>query len=394
VELREGPVEDVVNSAFAGRRVFLTGHTGFKGGWLALSLARLGASVRGYALDPSTEPSLFAAARIGQVVHDVRGDIRDAARLDHAMREFEPDIVFHLAAQPLVRRSYTDPVGTYATNVIGTAHLLESIRTLPSVRAVVVVTTDKCYLNREWHWGYRETDPLGGHDPYSSSKACAEILCASYRKSFFSPERSEHKVALATARAGNVIGGGDWSEDRLIPDLIRGFIDGEPVPIRRPLSVRPWQHVLEPIAGYLLLVEKLLSGDENFADAWNFGPWDDDAWPVERIATAMARRWGGGAAWFRAGDQSVHEAGLLKLDSSKARAELGWQPRLRLDTALEWLVDWYQAWQGGTDMQSFTLKQIVAYAQACAPNLQQEGNEDAPGSSRSMRSFSENATSK
>jgi CDP-glucose 4,6-dehydratase len=394
VERWEGPVEDVVNSAFAGRRVFLTGHTGFKGGWLALSLARLGASVRGYALDPSTEPSLFEVARIGQVVQDVRGDIRDAARLDQAMREFKPDIVFHLAAQPLVRWSYTDPVGTYATNVLGTAHLLESIRTMPTVRAVVVVTTDKCYLNREWQWGYRETDPLGGHDPYSSSKACTEILCASYRSSFFSAEKVKHKVALATARAGNVIGGGDWSEDRLIPDLIRGFIRGTPVPIRRPLSVRPWQHVLEPIAGYLLLAEKLLAGDESFADAWNFGPWDDDAWPVERIATTMARRWGGEATWFRDGNPTVHEAGLLKLDSSKARAELGWQPRLRLDTALEWLVDWYQAWQSGTDMQSFTLKQIGAYAQGGAPGIQEEPNEAAPGSSCSMRSFSGNATSK
>jgi CDP-glucose 4,6-dehydratase len=381
----------MVNSVFAGRRIFLTGHTGFKGGWLALCLASAGASIRGYALDPETEFSLFKSARISSLVDDVRGDIRDAAKLDRAMREFAPDIVFHLAAQPLVRRSYVDPVGTYATNVLGTAHLLESVRTLPSVRAVVVVTTDKCYLNREWPWGYRETDPLGGYDPYSSSKACAEILCASYRSSFFSPDS---KVLLATARAGNVIGGGDWSEDRLIPDLIRGFIGGEPVAIRRPLSVRPWQHVLEPIAGYLLLGEKLLAGEARFADAWNFGPWDDDAWPVERIATTMARRWGGRATWFRDGQQSVHEAGLLKLDSSKARAELGWQPRLRLDIALEWLVDWYQAWQGGTDMQSFTLKQIEAYAQAAASSLAEETNEAAQGSSRLMRSFFENKTSK
>jgi CDP-glucose 4,6-dehydratase len=394
VELRKGPVENMVNSVFAGRRVFVTGHTGFKGGWLSLSLARLGALVRGYALDPATDPNLFGSARIGSLVDDVRGDIRDAVKLDSAMREFAPEIVFHLAAQPLVRRSYADPVGTYATNVLGTANLLESIRTLPSVRAVVVVTTDKCYLNREWRWGYRETDPLGGYDPYSSSKACAEILCASYRSSFFSPEGGEHKVLLATARAGNVIGGGDWSEDRLIPDLIRGFIGGEPVPIRRPLSVRPWQHVLEPIAGYLLLAEKLLARDESFADAWNFGPWDDDAWPVERIATTMARRWGGGATWFRDGHQSIHEAGLLKLDSSKARAELGWQPRLRLDIALEWLVDWYRAWQGGTDMQSFTLKQIAEYAQAGAPSLPEEASEAAAAASHSMRSFSENATSK
>jgi CDP-glucose 4,6-dehydratase len=358
-------VEDSVSSVFAGRRVFLTGHTGFKGGWLALCLARLGASVRGYALDSATEASLFEAARIGDLVDDVRGDVRDAAKLDRAMREFEPDIVFHLAAQPLVRRSYADPVGTYATNVLGTAHLLESIRTLPGLRAAVIVTTDKCYLNREWRWGYRETDRLGGHDPYSSSKACAEILCASYRSSFFPPEKLEqHKVGLATARAGNVIGGGDWSEDRLIPDLIRGFIRGQPVPIRRPLSIRPWQHVLEPIAGYLSLAERLLAGDRSFAEAWNFGPWDEDAWPVERIATAMAQRWGGGASWFRDGKESVHEAGLLKLDSSKARAELGWRPRLRLEIALEWLVDWYRAWQGGADMQTFTFDQIAAYEKA------------------------------
>ena len=355
----------MVNSVFAGRRIFLTGHTGFKGGWLALSLARLGASIRGYALDPSTETSLFEAARIGDLIDDVRGDVRDAAKLDKALREFDPEVVFHLAAQPLVRRSYADPVGTYATNVLGTAHLLESARTLRSLRAVVVVTTDKCYLNREWLWGYRETDPLGGHDPYSSSKACTEILCASYRSSFFPPEDlARHKVGLATARAGNVIGGGDWSEDRLIPDLIRGFIRSEPVPIRRPLSVRPWQHVLEPIAGYLSLAERLLDGDKHFAEAWNFGPGDDDAWPVELIATAMAQRWGEGAIWFQDGDGSVHEAGILKLDSSKARAELNWHTRLRLEVALEWLVDWYRAWQGGADMQSFTLSQIAMYETA------------------------------
>ena len=359
---------------FAGRRVFLTGHTGFKGGWLALSLARLGATVRGYALDPSPGPGLFDSARIGEVLEDTRGDIRDAGGLDRSLRAFAPDLVFHLAAQPLVRRSYVDPVGTYATNVLGTANLLESIRTVASVRAVVVVTTDKCYLNREWPWGYRETDHLGGHDPYSSSKACAEIVCASYRSSFFSVEGSASKVALATARAGNVIGGGDWSEDRLIPDLIRGFAGNKPVPIRRPLSVRPWQHVLEPIAGYLLLAEKLLSGEMNFADAYNFGPWDDDAWPVEQIATVMAQRWGGGAAWFRDGQESVHEAGLLKLDSSKARAELGWRPRLRLENALSWLVDWYQAWQNGAEMQSFTLEQIAAYERAADHGMREEAH--------------------
>ena len=367
-------MENMVKSVFAGRRVFVTGHTGFKGGWLALSLVRLGATVRGYALDPATEPSLFQSARLSSLVDDVRGDIRDAASLDRALRDFAPEVVFHLAAQPLVRRSYADPLGTYAVNVMGTAQLLESIRTVPSVLATVVVTTDKCYLNREWRWGYRETDTLGGYDPYSSSKACAEILCASYRSSFF----SQKGMLLSTARAGNVIGGGDWSEDRLIPDLIRGFIAGQPVPIRRPMSVRPWQHVLEPIAGYLLLAEKLLAGGEGFADAWNFGPFDEDAWPVEKIATTMARRWSAGATWFRDGQEGVHEAGLLKLDSSKARAELGWQPRLRLRTSLEWLVDWYQAWQHGEDMQSFTLNQIAAYARVASTSVQEE-IELAPG---------------
>jgi CDP-glucose 4,6-dehydratase len=355
-------MEDLVKNAWRGRKVFLTGHTGFKGGWLALWLSQMGAHVRGYALDPATEPSFFETVRIGSELEDIRGDLRDSAALDRAMREFQPDVVFHLAAQPLVRRSYIDPVGTYTTNVIGTANVLESIRTIPSVRAAVVVTTDKCYLNREWHWGYRETDPLGGYDPYSSSKACVEILSASYRNSFFPPEKfAAHGVALATARAGNVIGGGDWSEDRLLPDLVRGFISGEPVLIRRPQAIRPWQHVLEPIAGYLALGERLLAGETRFADGWNFGPWDDDAWPVGQIATEMAHRWGGGARWVNDDSESVHEAGYLKLDSSKARSELHWLPRLKLSRALEWLVDWYQNWHHGADMRAYTVDQIDAY---------------------------------
>ncbi len=261
-------MEDLVKNVWQGRKVLVTGHTGFKGGWLALWLAQLGADVRGYALDPATEPSLFNAARVGSVIEDIRGDLRDQSTLDRAMREFRPEVVFHLAAQPLVRHSYIDPVGTYSTNVIGTANVLESIRTLTSVRAAVVITTDKCYVNREWHWGCCESDPLGGYDPYSSSKACVEILMSSYRSSFFPPDRfATHGVALATARAGNVIGGGDWSEDRLLPDLIRGFMSGKPVLIRRPLAIRPWQHVLEPIAGYLALGERLLAADITFADA-------------------------------------------------------------------------------------------------------------------------------
>jgi CDP-glucose 4,6-dehydratase len=356
----------MVTRPWQGVRVFLTGHTGFKGGWLALWLAGEGAIVRGFALDPSTSPSLFETARVGEMVEDIRGDIRDPNALDRAMREFAPDLVLHLAAQPLVRLSYADPLGTYATNVMGTAHLLEAIRTIDSVRAVLVITSDKCYENREWHWGYRESDPLGGHDPYSSSKACAEIVCAAYRSSYFAASQSKN-VLLATARSGNVLGGGDWSPDRLIPDLIRGFLASEPVLIRRPGSVRPWQHVLEPLAGYLTLAQRLLAGESALAAPWNFGPFDDDAWPVERIAKTMAERWGNGASWIVDAAPSVHEAGYLKLDAGKARAELGWLPQLRLNTALDWAADWYQAWHAGSDMQAFTLQQIAAYKALPAP---------------------------
>ena len=264
------------------KRVFLTGHTGFKGGWLALWLASKGAIVRGYALDPCTEPNLFAVARIGSDIEDVRGDIRNSSALEPALHEFAPEVVFHMAAQPLVRYSYDDPIGTYETNVIGTARVLDAIRRSPSVRAVVSITTDKCYENKEWVWGYRETDPLGGYDPYSSSKACAEIVSAAYRQSYFPVAKlgqaGGHTTAIATARAGNVIGGGDWSLDRLIPDLVRGFLANEPVRIRRPQAIRPWQHVLEPLAGYVALAERLLSADPaRFATAYNFGPYDEDA---------------------------------------------------------------------------------------------------------------------
>ena len=352
------------------RRVFLTGHTGFKGGWMALWLSHLGATVRGYSLDPATSPSLFAAANIGSVVDDVRGDIRDAATLDRALSDFAPEVVFHMAAQPLVRYSYQDPIGTYETNVIGTARVLDAVRRTPSVRAVVSVTTDKCYENKEWIWPYRETDPLGGYDPYSASKACAEIVSASFRQSFFHPsllhQPGGHHVAVATARAGNVIGGGDWSTDRLIPDLVRGFLSGAPVAIRRPNAIRPWQHVLEPIHGYITLAEKLLSpGPEaaRYATAYNFGPTEDDARPVAWIADRMTRFWGNSAAWFLDEDpNSPHEATYLKLDASRARNDLHWQPRLRLETALEWLVAWYRTWQSSpSTIQAFTLQQIAAY---------------------------------
>jgi len=354
-------MEDLVN-AWAGRRVFLTGHTGFKGGWLALWLTKLGARVRGYALDPSTEPSLFETAKIGSTVEDIRGDLLDRPKLESSILDFAPEVVFHLAAQPLVRRSYADPLQTYATNVMGTAHVLEAVRKTPSVRAVVAVTTDKCYENKEWIWPYRETDPLGGHDPYSASKACAEIVCASFRSSFFPAEQIDrHHVGLATARAGNVIGGGDWSPDRLVPDLIRGFLDGRPVSIRRPKAIRPWQHVLEPLHGYIQLAGKLLEQNAQFASAFNFGPADEDAWPVERIATTMADSWGHGATWSRDPDPGVHEAASLRLDSSKARAELGWRPRLDTGAALQWTMDWYRAWRDAQDMHPITLAQIDHY---------------------------------
>jgi CDP-glucose 4,6-dehydratase len=358
---RESTVEDLVNP-WQGRRVFVTGHTGFKGSWLSLWLARRGAKIRGFALDPVGELNLFTAASVSDVVDDVRGDIRDYARLEASITEFAPEAVFHLAAQPLVRLSYADPLGTYATNVMGTAHVLEAIRKTPSVRAVVCVTTDKCYLNQEWVWPYRENDPLGGHDPYASSKACAEIVSAAFRSSYFPIEKlQEHHVALATARAGNVIGGGDWSEDRLIPDLIRGFQTKQPVLIRHPKAIRPWQHVLEPLHGYMLLAEQLLAQQTPFASAFNFGPANEDAWPVEQIASAVADIWGEGASWLPDSKPSVHEANLLRLDSSKARAELGWKPRLTIATGLEWTMAWYKAWQRGVDMRRHTEAQIAVY---------------------------------
>jgi CDP-glucose 4,6-dehydratase len=305
---------------------------------------------------------LFTAASVADVLDDIRGDIRDFAKLEAAVAEFCPEVIFHLAAQPLVRRSYADPLGTYATNVMGTAHIMEAVRKTPSVRAVVCITTDKCYQNQEWVWPYRETDPLGGYDPYASSKACAEIVSATYRSSFFTADRlHDHRVALATARAGNVIGGGDWSEDRLIPDLIRGFQAKQPVLIRRPKSIRPWQHVLEPLHGYLLLAEQLLAGREQFASSFNFGPSDEDAWPVERIATAIAQMWGEGASWVHDADSRVHEDHFLRLDASKARAELGWQSRLRIEAALEWTMAWYRAWEQGADMRQQTQQQIDDY---------------------------------
>ena len=341
-----------------GKRVFITGHTGFKGSWLALWLQSAGAQVQGLALAPPTSPSLFNAARVGDGLAHTLADIRDFDAVATAMRRFQPEIVLHLAAQPLVRLSYSAPLATYATNVLGTVHVLEAVRQAGSVRAVVNVTTDKCYENHEWVWGYRENEPMGGHDPYSSSKACAELVSTAYRASFL----ASAGIHLATARAGNVIGGGDWALDRLVPDALRAFEQGRPVRIRNPSSTRPWQHVLEPLHGYLTLAEKLWQHGHPFAQAWNFGPADDDVRTVSWIVDRLACAWGDRAGWQHDGDQAaLHEAHWLKLDTSKARQLLGWQPRWDLQTALHHTVAWHQAWLRHDDMRAVCLQQIQQY---------------------------------
>lgn len=347
-------------NSWHGRRVFVTGHTGFKGSWLSLWLHQLGASVTGFALPPPTNPSLFDGANISELITSIEGDIRDIDAVSAAMAKAQPEVVFHLAAQPLVRASYENPVETYATNVMGTVHLLEAARNTKSARAFVCITTDKCYENREWVWPYREADPMGGHDPYSSSKGCAELVVSAYRRSFFNEDGS---LALASVRAGNVIGGGDYAVDRLIPDLIRSFLKQETPVIRSPKAVRPWQHVLEALGGYLLIAERLLDGSPNVADAWNFGPADDDAQPVDWIVSRMRHVWGDGAhAPTPFLGQTPHEAGLLRLDISKARAQLGWRPALRLIDALDWIVEWHKAVESGAHPREVTSEQIARYS--------------------------------
>jgi CDP-glucose 4,6-dehydratase len=345
-----------------GKRVLITGHTGFKGSWLALWLQKCGAQVAGYALPPPAEASsLYAAANVGESLQSVYGDIRDATAFGSLMRSFRPEITLHLAAQALVRESYADPVETYSVNVMGTVYFLEAVRQTAGVRVALVITSDKCYANREWVWGYRENEPMGGHDPYSSSKGCAELVTAAYRASYFA--QNAHGTTVASARAGNVIGGGDWAKDRLIPDIVRALSAGSPVQIRNPHAIRPWQHVLEPLNGYLTLAERCWQDGMLCAEGWNFGPNDSDARPVQWIVERMTQRWGDGACWVRDENPHPHEAHYLKLDVSKAKMRLGWQPRLDLATTLDWVAEWYRAHSQGADARSLTLDQIERYEQ-------------------------------
>jgi len=351
-----------IKASWKGKKVFLTGHTGFKGAWLSVWLDSLGAKVTGYALKPPTKPSLFELAGLARRIKSNIGDVRDAAKIKRALLAAKPEIVIHMAAQPLVRESYRAPAETYETNVMGTVNLLEAVRACGSVKAVVNVTTDKCYENKEHLRGYKEVEPLGGYDPYSSSKACSELVTSAYRNSFFNPaDYKKHGVALASARAGNVIGGGDWAADRLIPDIIRAVLRGEKVLIRNPYSIRPWQHVLEPLAGYLRLAESLYTGGIRYAGAWNFGPDSGDARDVEWIVKRMFSAWPEAPGYVIDKGRHPHEANFLKLDSSKARRELAWKPRWHIGQAIDKIVSWTRDYQDGKDMREVCLGQIRDY---------------------------------
>lgn len=352
------------NKFWSGKRVFLTGHTGFKGSWLSLWLQKLGADVVGYALEPVHSNSLFTAANVAEGMQSVIGDICDGQKLARSMQNHSPEIVFHFAAQALVRESYLNPVSTFETNVMGTVNLLEAARHVPAVKAVVIVTTDKCYENREWLWGYRENEAMGGYDPYSSSKGCAELVTAAYRRSFFGTTSNGllHTASIASARAGNVIGGGDWAKDRLIPDSVAAFLERRPVSIRHPNATRPWQHVLEPLSGYLALAEKLFTYGHSFAQAWNFGPRNDDSQSVGWVMDRMVKLWGEPAQWVQSDGEHAHEAQLLKLDISKANALLDWHPRTNLEDALRLTIDWYKLFSQGESSKSLCQKQIEYFS--------------------------------
>ena len=352
-----------INQVFwKNKKVLITGHTGFKGAWLSLWLQDLGAKVIGISLDSPTTPSLYEQANVAKGMISLRQDIRNGEAIKQLFQQHKPEIVFHLAAQPLVRLSYREPVETYEINVMGTLHVLEGIRSVDSVRSAVMITTDKCYQNKEWVWGYRETDTLGGHDPYSSSKGAAELLISSYRNSYFPQDKySEHKTAIASARAGNVIGGGDWAEERLIPDIIKAFKNNEKVIIRNPKSTRPWQHVLEPLSGYLKLAEQLEKNGDQYAEAWNFGPAEIDAHPVQWIVEKMAKLWGENANWINDKSEHPHEANYLKLDCSKAHMKLNWYPRWDLSETLLRIVEWHKLKDAQNNYRKLCLTQINDY---------------------------------
>jgi len=354
-----GRLKGKVNPTFwKGKKVFITGHTGFKGSWLSLWLQDMGAVVKGYALDPNTNPNLFTQAKVAQNMDSEIGDIIDLNHISESMKIFNPEVLIHMAAQPLVRLSYQEPVLTYTTNVMGTVNVLEAARKCNNLKAIVSVTTDKCYENKEWPWGYRENEPMGGHDPYSSSKGCVELVTAGYRKSFFNDENS---AFLASARAGNVIGGGDWSADRLIPDILKAFEKNEPVIVRNPMSTRPWQHVLEPLSGYLVLAQHLFEEGSNVAEGWNFGPKDEDCKPVSWILDRMVTNWGNGASWQLDKNNNPHEAGYLKLDCSKAAMRLNWYPKWNLEHTLESIINWHQQYIAQKNIQEQCLLEIAKY---------------------------------
>ena len=356
MEISKGKID---KNFWKGKKVFLTGHTGFKGSWLSLWLQDMGVLVKGYSLEVNTNPALFTHANVAAEMQSEIGDIRNLEQLTESMVSFNPDILIHMAAQPLVRLSYQEPVDTYTINVIGTVNVLEAARKCSNLKAIVSVTTDKCYENKEWEWGYRENEPMGGHDPYSSSKGCAELVTSAYRRSFFS---SGDTASLASARAGNVIGGGDWAEDRLIPDILRAFEKSEPVVIRNPLSTRPWQHVLEPLSGYLVLAQELFLNGDNFAEGWNFGPKDEDCKPVSWILDKMVTYWGNNASWNLDKNNNPHEAGFLKLDCSKASNRLKWNPKWNLELTLKSIVDWHKLYTNGGDIKKQCLKEINTYS--------------------------------
>jgi len=345
-----------------GKRVLITGHTGFKGSWLSLWLQNLGSEVLGYALLPPTQPSLFEITHVGSGMKSIVGDVRDFEFLKSVIVKNEPEIIFHMAAQSVVKYSYDNPIETYSTNVMGTVNLLEAARQLGGRRAVIIVTSDKCYENNEWVWGYRENDQLGGNDPYSNSKACAELVTSAFRNSFFQEDNfTRHSISVASVRAGNVIGGGDWTNNQLVPDVMTAFMERRPVLIRSPSAIRPWQFVLEPLDGYISLAELLWTSGADFAEGWNFGPEDDDAKPVSWIVENISRLWGEGACWEIDRVSHPREAKSLKLDSSKAKDFLSWSTRLRLSEALEWVVEWYKAYQKQEDLRELTETQISRY---------------------------------